>query len=288
MDSRIQWKNNSPSLYLCSGEEEDISLDGNFQLLFQTEHSPEMLLRCAEYEKEKSHSEFLKFPIGLSLEAESFGAKVIIDQRGSRIKEYPYGSIQDFLDHFEQRYCSFPIDNLMACLGITKDVPIILKLSGAFSLLASLVDPMILYRDMRKNCGILHKALRILNLWLIEYAVKALKKGVNLISFADTMAFLELIGKSRYLEFVGNYQRELFQSLAPLLNNHAAFHICGKNSVDLINCGLMRYERLRASELTYGKELLERIKDPDFQFCGLSCMSLEGVKPHWIWKLILN
>lgn len=287
MESRIQWKNNFPSFYLCSGEEEDISLDMEFQTLFHGNDSAKSLLRAAKYEREKTHSEFLKFPIGLSLEAQSFGAKVIMDQRGIRIKEYPYHSIQNFLDHYEQRYCSFLIDEVIACIVMADNVPVILKLSGAFSLLASLIDPMTLYRDMRKNSEILHKALKILNHWLVEYATKALQKGVTLISFADTMAFSGLMGKGRYLEFAGNYQRELFQSLAPLLNN-AMFHICGKNSVDLIDCSLMGYERLTCKELTYGKELLTRSKEADFQFCGLGCMAEEGVKSQWIWKLILN
>jgi len=269
--AKIVWNGNEPIAFQCSGAEETTSF-----LLDESNLSAQSMLDISGIEQRERNSCFLKLPPVFMLEAVAFGGK----RSGF---DYSYNSIEEFLnvqpdDTIKQE--------ILECMHLVKDQPILFKLTGAFSALAALIEPMKLYKAMVKSPNLLHQALEKVNLWLMDYAKSALQNGATILSFADPSGLCELLGKHFYIDFVANYQLALFRFLDPFLA-HAAIHICGKNSVDLQKCGLSTSTPLPCTQKNIGEELLLRAQDTNFAFSGHGCILEEGNAQKCIWKLTL-
>ena len=210
--SKIIFQNGEPVAFQCSGVEESTDF-----LLDESDYSAQTMLRISREKQKADNSCFIKLPPIFMPEAAAFGAK--------STSHYPYNSIEEFLriqpnDTIAQE--------ILKSIRMVKDEPILFKLTGAFSVLAALIEPMKLYKAMVKSPNSLHMALQKVNSWLTNYAKSALQSGARVISFADPSGLCELLGKQFYTGFVANYQMELFHSLEPFLTQSAVF-ICGKN-----------------------------------------------------------
>lgn len=276
--------NNDTNVFECSGKERNIYSDKTYNML-RDGISVKSLLHAAQYEKDICKSDFIKLPIYLNSEAQAFGADIIIDEKGIRILQYKYDSLDEFIKTIPNYTEVFQVQ-IIECIKQLKLEPVLLKATGAFSILATLIEPFKLYKSMKKEPEKLHKALSFINERLSLYIIDALKSGAFVISFADPMGLYALMGKNSYIEFIADYQKELFLSLVPYLTS-SILHLCGKNSVDLQRVGFIKKEQLECSQLTYGKELLKRAEDPDFKICGFGCINEEDEKKQWIYKLTM-
>lgn len=252
--SKVILMNGKPSAFMCSGKEE-LSEDSSFLTLPS------------------------QFP-QLSVEVRTFGGNGLSKSQA----EYVFKTIEEFL-HFQPD--PEPRKQMLQYISEVEDEAAPLRISGAFSVLASLIQPMTLYRAMKRSPGILHQALERINAWLIDYASAALRAGVAIISFADPCGLCELVGKENFISFAAKYQCAFLTALEPQLT-HSLIHICGKNSVDLERCGLIRSEKLASTQQSYGKEVLLRAQDESFAFCGHGCIVEGEAACRWIWKLTLT
>lgn len=269
--SKIIWQNGELVAFQCSGVEESTAF-----LLGESDYSAQSMLRISCEEQKEHNSCFLKLPPAFMPEAAVFGAKSTSD--------YPYSSIENFL---VVQPNDAILQEILKSIRMTKDEPVLFKVTGAFSVLAALIEPMKLYKAMVKSPNFLHQALQKVNSWLTEYVISALQSGPAIVSFADPSGLCELLGKQFYTDFVANYQMALFHSLEPFLTQSAVF-ICGKNSVDLQKCGFLTSVPLPCTQKNLGEELLLRAREEDFTFCGHGCMLEERVPQKHIWKLMLN
>lgn len=269
--SKIVWKNGEPVAFQCSGVEESTAF------LLDEDYSAQSMLHISRAEQKESNSCFLKLPPVFMPEAVVFGAK-------KSTSDYPYNSIEEFLRIQPNETI---LQEILKSIRMAEDDPVLFKLTGAFSVLAALIEPMKLYKAMVKSPKSLHLALQKVNFWLTEYVKSALQNGAAILSFADPCGLCELLGKNFYIDFVANYQMALFHSLEPFLTESAVF-ICGKNSVDLQKCGFLTSAPLPCTQKNLGEELLLRAREADFTFCGHGCMLEERVPQKCIWKLTLN
>lgn len=270
--SKIVWKNGEPVAFQCSGVEESTAF-----FLDESDYSAQSMLRISRTEQSEHNSGFIKLPPLFMPETIAFGAK-------KSTSDYPYNSIEELLD--VQPNDAIP-QEILKSICMAKDEPVLFKLTGTFSVLAALIEPMKLYKAMVKSPNLLHLALQKVNSWLISYAKNALQSGATILSFADPSGLCELLGKQFYIDFVANYQMELFHSLEPFLTQ-STVHICGKNSVDLQKCGFLTSVPLPCTQKDLGEESLLRAREADFTFCGHGCMLEERVPQKCIWKLTLN
>jgi [methyl-Co(III) methanol-specific corrinoid protein]:coenzyme M methyltransferase len=111
------------------------------------------------------------------------------------------------------------------------DIPVIGNLTGPVSTAASLIDPVTLLKEFRKNPSDSHRVLDYVTHLLIGFAERLVESGVTLISIGDPTATGEILGPKMFREYAVRYINRIIDSLhrrsIPVI-----VHICGNmNSV---------------------------------------------------------
>ena len=122
---------------------------------------------------------------------------------------------------------------------------------------------------------------------LAEYTIEAIKKGVNIISYADPEGVMEIVGEKFYKEISGLATYKYLKKIEPYLKN-VLVHICGKTSYSLQKAGYIVAKTYRVEEEKEYMELLfDYAKDKKFKFVGHSCIHTKKLTVPIIKKLEL-
>ena len=106
------------------------------------------------------------------------------------------------------------------------ETPIIGSLSGPISTVASIVDPITFFKELRKERDGAHAVLDYVTDFLIAYARVLIENGVTVIGIGDPTATGEILGPKMFTEYALPYLNKLIDGIhaagAPVL-----LHICG-------------------------------------------------------------
>jgi MtaA/CmuA family methyltransferase len=106
------------------------------------------------------------------------------------------------------------------------DIPVIGNLTGPISTAASIVDPILFLKELRKDRENAHKVLEYVSSCLLEFAKQMIDNGVTLISIGDPTATGEILGPRMFGEYAVTYLNKIIQGIhsfgAPVI-----VHICG-------------------------------------------------------------
>jgi uroporphyrinogen-III decarboxylase len=180
------------------------------------------------------------FSDNFNTEAAAFGAKTGITKSGFPVAGYVWTdpSMLNNLPMLDE------IPSIKLILKNIEQTPAdktaLLKVNCPYSILASLVEPSLFYRWLRKNKNEIHNALRVIVSGLAAYGIKALQKGIKLLSLSDPYADMKTLGCEYYNEFVACY---LVSFLNRLLHNkenaNGLIHLCPYNSIALEKLNLV-------------------------------------------------
>jgi [methyl-Co(III) methanol-specific corrinoid protein]:coenzyme M methyltransferase len=180
--------------------------------------------------------ENLAVPFCMTVEAEALGAPVELGDRLTqpRITQEPYRSAAEVLALQSPQIADSPrAQTVLAAMRTMArerpETPVIGNLTGPVSLLASLVQPDLLLREMLRRPKEAAQALEALTERLVQFGIEQVRAGAEVIAIADPTATGEILGP------------RLFGQLAvpPLARLTAALHaqgclvivhICGKVS----------------------------------------------------------
>jgi MtaA/CmuA family methyltransferase len=106
------------------------------------------------------------------------------------------------------------------------EIPVIGNITGPVSTAASIVDPIIFLKELRKDRENAHKVMDYVSECLLEYARLMLANGVTLISIGDPTATGEILGPKMFEEYAVTYLNKVIDGIhafgAPVI-----VHICG-------------------------------------------------------------
>lgn len=132
------------------------------------------------------------------------------------------------------------------------------NIEGPLTLLCALLPMNKVFSALRKPIG--KQMLSQVEEWIVRYAEMAVERGAKIISFADPIATVDILGSQM---FVNQYVPCLLQLLIRLQERFpdTVIHLCGKLTQSLIDtkqCTLTRWEGQKGQ--SYGQTLTE--------FCG--------------------
>jgi uroporphyrinogen-III decarboxylase len=212
---------------------------------------------------EAPESSILALPEGFTVEAEALGAHIGKTSNGFSVPEYLYTNpkmLGDLPSLEEQAPIRELLDRIAEARK-TQGKTILLKASGPYSVLASLVEPGLFYRWLRKEPEFVHRALERIQAGLGAYIRRAFSLGVGILSLADPYANPELLGEGRYREFPARHITDLLrqitadqadpakrESLASSTVGGPVIHICPHNSLLLEAFGFLTAESMKLAE----------------------------------------
>jgi len=180
-------------------------------------------------------------PFCMTCESEPLG--VVISEGDKycepRIVEYNDSSIEDIMNEFKvnPRVDGRMPTVLKAIARLKNDeIPVIGNITGAISTATSIIDPLILFKMLRKDPEKAYKFIEYVNDYLIEYAKEMVSAGADVIVIADPTATGEILGKKNFDKFVMPMYERLLKAMKEV-DTPVIIHICGdtKTIIDSLN-----------------------------------------------------
>lgn len=244
--------------------------DNDILSIFQNDATPQNILNASKIVRDKEKSRFLKLPV-------NFVSQAKVQQKVS-IEELPRIAVA--------YYCGEQFKAVLKSIELAGNEDIILRVLGPFSALLENIGSNTFFKWLSKHKSEMHYALQEITEAQAAYIHSALGKGVNIISFAEPSAMVEVIGERRYREFVVYYTVKLLKKIEANLNK-SVVHICPKTSYQLEMYGFLNREELSYRCNSYAQALIEIAQNNNIKFIGHRCINAELAKVDKIYVLKL-
>jgi MtaA/CmuA family methyltransferase len=210
-----------------------------------------------------------RVPFCLTVEADALGAHIKLGNAltGPRVENYAFSSVEEMSDLQDLDITGGRIGAVLNAVGILAEAgeQVALSVEGPFTIISSLIDPMIFYRDLRKDPSRIREILAVLEKGIVRYCLEGVKRGATIISYADPVGSMDILGPKVYRDFSGPSSRRIIKRVqaeaAPVL-----IHLCGKTSTSLEKTGLARSYPIPAGDApTYGQamsRLIDQLTEP--------------------------
>ena len=180
-------------------------------------------------------------PYCLTSEVEALGASVnigdnLIEPRITRYNDEPLEAIME--NYSPVDVTSGRMGVVLAAIRELKNsrIPVIGNVSGHISTASSVVDPLEIFKMLRREPERAARFMDFINDYLIRYALEMVKAGADVISISDPTATGEILGPRNFQKFAVPYYRKIINALhkegIPVI-----LHICGNasNIVESLN-----------------------------------------------------
>lgn len=201
---------------------------------FSKAHSnPKIMADLATAVYEKGCFENYGVPFCMTIEAEEFGAEVNMGTNiyEPHVVEYAIASVKEWTKlpkiNFQEGRGKVVLDAIKILKEKNNNVPIIGNLTGPISTASSVMEPVVFYKELRKNNEEAHKYLDYVTDQLILFAKKQIEAGADIIAISDPSGTGEILGPKFFDEFAVKYLNKLVESIQEE-NIKTIVHICGQ------------------------------------------------------------
>lgn len=172
-------------------------------------------------------------PFCMTVEAEEFGADI---DMGSNIYEphvinYNISSVSEWekleaID-FSKGRSNTVIDAIKILKAKNTEVPIIGNITGPISTASSIMEPVVFYKELRKNNEKAHEYMTFITKQITEFAIKQIEAGADIIAISDPSGTGEILGPKLFDEFAVKYINQIIAEVKRL-GKRSIVHICGQ------------------------------------------------------------
>ncbi len=207
---------------------------------------------------------------------------------GPRVAAYAYQSVEELTTLSDIDFSQGRIREVLKACQILKaqGERVVLEISGFMTVLNSLIDPTKIFVAWRKDAATVEKILRIIADNLYPYFVEAKKSGVDIISYADPVGSVRIMGP-KYTEIIAkDFNLPLLKKAAALADENCIIHLCPKTSLILLGLELAEKKEIPFSKnIKYAEACLNTIGKE--KIIGQSCIKdSQGVLSHGTIKAL--
>lgn len=172
-------------------------------------------------------------PFCMTIEAEDMGAKVDMGTNiyEPHVVEYVINSVKEWEKlseiNSQQGRAKVVIDAIKLLKSKGNDVPIIGNLTGPISTASSIMEPVVFYKELRKNNAKAHEFMEFVTNQLILFAKEQIEAGADIIAISDPSGTGEILGPKLFEEFAVKYLNQIIDSIQKE-NKATIVHICGQ------------------------------------------------------------
>lgn len=210
--------------------------------------------------RQRNQDLFCVLPFCHTVEAEAMGADIVLGDEviGPRAGKYRCNSIKDLLELKDIDFSNGRIHEVLKSIKVLKQAgeKVMLEVSGPFTILNCLIDPIIIYKAITKNDDSLLLVLDKLKKNIMMYMKLAIENDVDVISYADSSASLEILGPrlaKKVMElFTFDFLREVESEFNTDVNGNIVIHLCPKTTQQLLGMELATFKDFDVDKsLTY-------------------------------------
>lgn len=188
--------------------------------------------------KEFEGATFCELPFCHTLEGEALGGIINYgdENSGPRAKEYICTTAEGLLNLPEIDYTRGRISEvLQACKYLReKGEDVVLDISGPFTILNVLMDPMLIFKFLRKEPEGMQAVFDKLIKETLRFVEAGRQAGINMFSYADAAGGLSILGPKLAEQMVELYTYPLLKEVENNLDAGAIFLLCPKTTFALL------------------------------------------------------
>lgn len=251
--------------FKCTGDENEQipeELLGKTGLTLPEAHLDKVRMAALAGELRKHRRDVIaRVPFCLTVEAEAYGARIKLGNAvsGPRVEDYVFSSIEEMSAIRELNLQEGRIQEVLAAVEILAQAgeKVALSVEGPFTILSSLIDPMDLYKGLRKDPSRILEILAIIEEGIIRYSLEGIARGAAIISYGDPVGAIGIVGPKVYRDYSGPASWRVLKGLEEKSGN-VLIHLCGKTSTALEKIELAKsYAITTEPGLTYGQGLVD-------------------------------
>lgn len=172
-------------------------------------------------------------PFCMTVEAEEFGADI---DMGSNIYEphvinYNISSVSEWKKleaiDFSKGRSSTVIEAIKILKAKNTEVPIIGNITGPISTASSIMEPVVFYKELKKNNEKAHEYMTFITKQITEFAIKQIEAGADIIAISDPSGTGEILGPKLFDEFAVKYINQIIAEVKRQ-GKRSIVHICGQ------------------------------------------------------------
>ncbi len=234
---------------------------------------------------------WILLPFCNTLCSEALGAKPVLTADGAYVKEEACKTKEQILQLSEQTL-NRDSKRLSVMMQAVQELSrqgsrIAYNIEGPFTILTALMPMGKLFASLRKEEG--GRLLQSAANWVVEYAKMAVNNGAVMLSYADPIATVELLGEKMF----GNIYLPMCKEIITRIqkeNPKVVIHLCGKLSQSLLDIGAVQIEKWSSvQEKSYGELLQEYVKaEPKICTVGHDCLNRLEKKKNNICCMLWN
>ncbi|WP_425059599.1 hypothetical protein SCACP_01940 [Sporomusa carbonis] len=279
-----------------SAEEIPVSVIRSAGISFYEAHTDRHAMALVAEAKKKLDGDIIcRIPFCVTVEAEAFGASVIIpdDETGPTLGDYKYTSLQQLAGISEIDLTGGRINEVLHCAEILKNNGnvVALNVEGPFTILGLLINSVEIFKGVYNYRQLLEEILHVLENSIVNYILAGVEKGVQIISYADPTGALEIVGPKLYKELSGQSSCNILKRVEKKLNG-AVVHLCGITSLSLERSGLCTAKPVSVPHAqTYGESICQVLRtDKTIKLLGHNCMKSTPavLKSPVVWQIQLT
>ncbi|WMM24428.1 uroporphyrinogen decarboxylase family protein [Tissierella sp. MB52-C2] len=180
-------------------------------------------------------------PFCMTCESEPFGVVISEGDKNNepRILKYNDSDLEEIMRNFNPKL-SINSKGQTVIKAIERlrndEIPVIGNITGPISTATSIVDPLKLFKMLRKEPDEAYRFIEYVNNYLIEYARKMVGVGADLIAISDPTATGEILGKKNFDKFAMPMYVKFLEAMKEI-DTPVIIHICGdaKTIIDSLN-----------------------------------------------------
>jgi uroporphyrinogen-III decarboxylase len=245
----------------------------------------------------KSHTEasICIIPFCTTVEAEALGGKIKLgdSKTGPRVEGYSFGSLEALNNVKRINLSNGRIKEVLDCVEkLSKEGEVVaLNVEGPFTIISSLIDPMLFYRGLRKDKASMGGFIDKVEEAIVEYILEGINRGAKIISYGDPVGAMDIVGPSVYRDVSGKATYNILKKLEGRLGD-SIIHLCGKTSTAFEKLGLSEGIKIEFNEdISYGEAMCKIINEmKDIKIIGHSCIkrARNKMKKMVVWNILLK
>jgi uroporphyrinogen-III decarboxylase len=291
MDSMMEFKCQSDNLEEIPGQ-----IGRDFGITFPEAHrNSKDIALLAKAIKNHTEASVCIVPFCTTVEAEAMGGHIKLGdaKTGPRVEEYVFENLED-LNKLEK--INFSKGRIKEVLDSVEKLNnegevVALNVEGPFTIISSLMDPRVFYRELRKNKCAVEAFIEKIEALIVEYILEGIGRGAKIISYGDPVGAMDIVGPSVYGSVSGRATYNILKALEGKLGD-SIIHLCGKTSTAFEKLGLSEAVKIEfEEEITYGEAMCRIIKErKDIKIIGHSCIkrARNKMKKTVVWSILLK
>lgn len=243
--------------------------------------------------KEDKNDKICRVPFCVTVEAEALGADIKLgdNKSGPRVNDYLFNSVEELSNIKVLDLTKGRIREVLTAVEMLdkKDEVVALNVEGPFTIISSLIDPLNFYKGIRKNRELVDKFMEVIEDNIVKYILAGIKSGAQIISYADPVGSIDIVGPKIYKELSGKVTYNVLKRIEDKLEG-VIVHLCGKTSIAFDELGFINSTFIKVKGNTYGQAIVELLEYETVKFIGHRCIKETPFKINsvsiWILDLI--